>query len=100
MRRPNTKVRFSSAGVHFFDRASGWNVLLEEVVPPQGIWARAPRQISIALTNRCDLACAYCYAPKSRDELGAEMVKGWLQEFDQNGAIGVGFGGGEPTLHP
>lgn len=100
MRRPNTKVRFSSAGAHFFDRDSGWNVFLEEIDPPQESWARAPRQISIALTNRCDLACAYCYAPKSRDELGTEIVKGWLQEFDHNGAIGVGFGGGEPTLHP
>mgnify|MGYP000873490567 CR=1 FL=1 len=99
MRHSPTKVRLSPAGVHFFDRSSGWNVLLEEVAPPKESWARAPRQVSIALTNRCDLACAYCYAPKSRDELNCKTLKGWLEEFDQNGAIGVGFGGGEPTLH-
>ncbi|MDO8541832.1 MAG: radical SAM protein [Opitutaceae bacterium] len=93
-------MRFSSAGAHFFDRVSGWNVLVDESVPPKESWARAPRQVSIALTNRCDLACAYCYAPKSREELNSETVKGWLEELDQNGAIGVGFGGGEPTLHP
>ncbi|PMR75394.1 radical SAM protein [Billgrantia endophytica] len=54
----------------------------------------------MALTNRCDLACAHCYAPKSRDALRFDIVTQWLAELDSLGAFGVGFGGGEPTLYP
>lgn len=100
MRRLNAKLRFSAAGTHLSDRRSGWNVLLDEIVAPPEVWARSPRQVSIALTNRCDLACEFCYAPKSRAQLAANEVKIWLKELDENAAIGVGFGGGEPTLHP
>jgi MoaA/NifB/PqqE/SkfB family radical SAM enzyme len=56
--------------------------------------------VSIALTNRCDLACAHCFAPKSCDELPYESVTRWLVELNAHGALGVGFGGGEPTLYP
>jgi len=86
--------------VHLFDVATGINVLLDEVsVDPQE-WDQAPRQVSIALTNACDLACPYCYAPKLKARLDAARVVGWLRELDSNGCLGVGFGGGEPTLFP
>jgi pyruvate-formate lyase-activating enzyme len=98
--RQRWKQRFSSAGLHLFDRTTGLNVLLDEIRAPASLWSRAPRQVSIALTNRCDLACAHCYAAKSRDQLRAHFVTRWLSELDENGALGVGFGGGEPTLHP
>ena len=93
------KQRCSPAGLHLFDRSTGLNILLDEVPIPASLYSRAPRQVSIALTNRCDLACAHCYAPKSRDELRCDMVTSWLSELDANGALGVGFGGGEPALH-
>jgi MoaA/NifB/PqqE/SkfB family radical SAM enzyme len=99
-RRRQWKQRFSGAGVHLFDRKTGLNVLFDEIAVPAALHSRAPRQISIALTNRCDLACAHCYAPKSRDELRFDTVTRWLAEFDVAGTLGVGFGGGEPTLHP
>lgn len=67
---------------------------------PAREWARAPRYISIALTNACDLRCTYCYAPKRAARLDTEVLKGWLLELDANDCLGVGFGGGEPTLHP
>lgn len=92
--------RLSTAGVHLFDRSTGLNVLLDEISVPIALHTRAPRQVSIALTNRCDLACAHCYAPKSRDELRFDTVTRWLAELDAAGTFGVGFGGGEPTLHP
>ncbi len=60
----------------------------------------SPRQISIALTNVCDLHCRYCYAPKHKASLHADQVLGWLKELDAEGCLGIGFGGGEPTLHP
>jgi len=94
------KVRYGSAGVHVFDRNSGLNVLIDEINVPSSLHSRAPRHVSIALTNRCDLACAHCFAPKSRDELPFDTVTRWLNELDANGTLGVGFGGGEPTLYP
>jgi MoaA/NifB/PqqE/SkfB family radical SAM enzyme len=59
----------------------------------------APRQVSIALTNTCDLACPHCYAPKNPAALEFGRVASWLEELDTNGCLGVGFGGGEPTLY-
>ncbi|WP_103791144.1 radical SAM protein [Xanthomonas citri] len=53
-----------------------------------------------SLTNVCDLHCAYCYAPKHKASLHTDQVLGWLKELDTEGCLGIGFGGGEPTLHP
>ena len=94
------KLRRGPSGLHLFNRTTGLNILFDEISVPISLHTRAPRQISIALTNRCDLACAHCYAPKSRDELRSDPVTRWLAEFDAAGTLGVGFGGGEPTLHP
>jgi MoaA/NifB/PqqE/SkfB family radical SAM enzyme len=55
--------------------------------------------VSISLTNLCDLQCPYCFAPKNSAALNIERVTGWLDELDANGCLGVGFGGGEPTLY-
>ncbi|MFF7400035.1 radical SAM protein [Achromobacter sp. NPDC008082] len=94
------KSRIGPNGVHLFDRISGLNVLLDELLAEEAVWSIAPRQVSIALTNVCDLHCAYCYAPKFKASLSTEQVLGWLKELDTEGCLGVGFGGGEPTLHP
>jgi len=94
------KLRGGPAGLHLFNRATGLNVLLNEIPVPASLHSRAPRQISIALTNRCDLACTHCYAPKSRDEPRFETITRWLVELDAHGTLGIGFGGGEPTLYP
>ncbi|MDC7712384.1 radical SAM protein [Vogesella indigofera] len=94
------KSRIGPNGVHLFDRLSGMNVLLDEFRPKEAVWSMSPRQVSIALTNVCDLHCAYCYAPKHKASLHTDQVIGWLKELDTEGCLGVGFGGGEPTLHP
>jgi pyruvate-formate lyase-activating enzyme len=93
----NFKIRCDRAGVHAFDRSSGLNILLDKVIVPQSEWAAAPRHLAVALTNACDLHCAYCYAPKHRAVLDPGRVLGWLHEADSAGCLGVGFGGGEPT---
>ncbi|SOE32498.1 radical SAM protein [Streptomyces sp. OK228] len=93
------KVRMSEAGVHFFDRLSGLNVLLDEVKVPAERVSRAPRYLSVALTNACELRCAYCYAPKHASSLDVDRVVAWAAELDAAGCLGVGFGGGEPTAH-
>ncbi|MFJ4445045.1 radical SAM protein [Pseudomonas sp. NPDC089422] len=94
------KSRYGPNGVHFFDRISGLNLLLDELRPEEAVWSTSPRQVSIALTNVCDLHCAYCYAPKHKATLHTDQMLGWLKELDTEGCLGVGFGGGEPTLHP
>lgn len=93
------KIRLSAAVVHLFDRVSGMNVLLDEVPVPAEQFSRAPRYLSVALTNACELQCAYCYAPKHAAALGRERVLGWAVELDAAGCLGVGFGGGEPTAY-
>jgi len=94
-----SKVRLSEAGVHVFDRVSGLNVLFDEVKVPAGQVSRAPRYLSVALTNACELRCAYCYAPKHAAVLDAGRVAAWAAELDGAGCLGVGFGGGEPTAY-
>lgn len=94
-----SKVRLSDAGVHVFDRVSGLNVLLDEVKVPTRQVSRAPRYLSVALTNACELRCAYCYAPKHAAALDAGRVAAWAAELDAAGCLGVGFGGGEPTAY-
>ena len=98
--QPHFKIRAGPCGIHVFNRMTGLNLLLDEVQVAPALWARAPRQVSIALTNACDLACSYCFAPKEPAVLDFEEVIDWLNELDANGCLGVGLGGGEPTLYP
>jgi|SRR4028118_450228 pyruvate-formate lyase-activating enzyme len=96
----NLKFRVGPGGLHLFNRNTGMNLLIDEVSLPPSMWSTAPRQVSIALTNACDLTCSHCYAPKNPAVLDFEQLTGWLTDLDVNGCIGVGFGGGEPTLYP
>jgi pyruvate-formate lyase-activating enzyme len=93
------KIRTGPDGVHLFDRSSGLNVLFDEALVSKNRWSRAPRQVSIALTNACDLTCEYCYAPKHPAVLNIDRIVDWARELDTEGCLGVGFGGGEPTLY-
>ena len=93
------KIRRGPSGIHIFYRDSGANVLLDELRVPPKYWSPAPRQVSVALTNACELSCPYCYAPKKPAALDFEQLKGWLAELDANGCLGIGLGGGEPTLY-
>jgi MoaA/NifB/PqqE/SkfB family radical SAM enzyme len=92
------KFRRGPDGAHFFDRDSGLNILLDEVEFAPEDWSCAPRFVSFAITNQCDLKCHFCYAPKQRLQLNHDDVLRWCSELDANGCLGVGFGGGEPTL--
>ncbi len=96
----NLKTRVGPDGIHFFNRDSGINLLVDEIRFPKSLWSPAPRHVSIALTNACDLKCLHCYAPKNSEILDFDRLTTWLTELDTNGCVGVGFGGGEPTLYP
>ena len=92
--RSGLKVRPGPSGLLFSDRVAGLNVLVDEFIPPESTWSRAPRQVSVALTNVCDLSCPHCYAAKGRDTLDFNHLTKWLNELDVNGCVGVGLGGG------
>ncbi|MCG8097108.1 MAG: radical SAM protein [Candidatus Thiodiazotropha endolucinida] len=94
------KSRCGPDGLHLFNRETGINILIDEAKIPDDRWAQAPRQVSIALTNTCDLLCPHCYAPKHKAKLDFDLLISWLRTLDLNGCIGIGFGGGEPTLYP
>lgn len=93
------RIREGPSGLHIFDRISGLNILLDESQIPRERWSLAPRQVSIALTNACDLKCSFCYVKKGNVSLNFEKIKAWIRELDDNGCHGIGFGGGEPTLY-
>ena len=86
--------------MHLFDRESGLNVLFDEVKVPSRWHTPFPRFMSMALTNACDLRCSFCYAPKFTARLDSRAAVTWAAELDKGGCLGLGFGGGEPTLHP
>ena len=92
------QMRTGPAGIHLFHRATGLNVLIDDVKVSSSLWSAAPRAVSVALTNACDLHCAYCYAPKTPACLDADLLIAWIDELNADGCLGVGFGGGEPTL--
>jgi MoaA/NifB/PqqE/SkfB family radical SAM enzyme len=92
------KVRKESRGLHFYDRITGLHILADEVRIPGEDQDEGPEVISIAVTNVCDLSCAFCYAPKSRHALSVPEIIHWCRELDQLGTLEVAFGGGEPTL--
>jgi MoaA/NifB/PqqE/SkfB family radical SAM enzyme len=94
------RVRKEKSGIHLFNRSNGLHILLDEYENKLQEIDKAPRTVSIALTNRCDLKCHFCYAPKSKFELEFDYIKKLATELDSLGALELTLGGGEPTLHP
>ncbi len=93
------KFRVESGGYHFYDRVTGLHILMNEVSPAKEDWSPAPSLVSVALTNVCDLACHFCYAPKSTDQLSFNRLLDWCKELDKLGVLEVAFGGGDPTFY-
>lgn len=83
-----------------FDRDSGLNILCDGPETAH-LRQRAPRVIQFGITNRCNLACAFC----SRDLTASsnwtfETAFSILAELAQAGVLEVAFGGGEPWAFP
>ena len=94
------QYRYTKQGVHLFDRRSGTNILMDEFSCSDKILSVAPANVSIALTNKCNRSCKHCFAPKSDALLECTDVCSWIDDLNENGCLGVGFGGGEPLLYP
>lgn len=89
-------VRNDLDGVLLFDKATGLNVLLDENKTSKV--DLAPRHVSIALTESCNLKCNQCYINHSSHSLSYEDVVSWIDALSENGCLSIGLGGGEPTL--
>jgi MoaA/NifB/PqqE/SkfB family radical SAM enzyme len=62
---------------------------------------RAPLNVQISLTERCDALCPYCPAPfRPHRELDTATWLAVVDDLAGMGAARVGFGGGEPLLRP
>ncbi|MEM2969305.1 MAG: radical SAM protein, partial [Candidatus Bathyarchaeia archaeon] len=62
----------------------------------------APLFAQIALTDKCNLKCWFCYSMSSPDrtlEWDFDELKQLLMFLDKWGVFGVSFGGGEPFLY-
>jgi SynChlorMet cassette radical SAM/SPASM protein ScmE len=61
---------------------------------------RNPQTAELAITNRCNLRCKYCYYFASPSDVGADLpTKEWLQFIDEMGkcsVMNVILAGGEP----
>ncbi len=64
---------------------------------------RAPIEVSLELTRRCNLNCLHCYANgglPNRNELSTIEIKDLLEQLNDIRVFRVFLGGGEPFLHP
>ena len=65
----------------------------------------APLYIDMGITQRCNIACEYCYyaVPENqkKDTIPTESLIRFLQEAAEVGVRAIGFlGDGEPMIHP
>lgn len=95
-------------------------VYLNEV-PPERKWGQSNfslddpnhypfEDLVISLSDRCNLACSYCFNAGSRKHrldqgkqlrrIDRQTVKKLCRDFCEKGGTGVVFSGGEPTLNP
>jgi len=71
-----------------------------ETIPPFSIKPSAPYRMDLAITYRCNNACAHCYNARERSypELSTEQWRPILDQLWHIGIPHVVFTGGEPTL--
>ena len=83
-----------------FQRETGTNQLIQSR-RTAGLRQRAPRFLHVALTNACNMDCAFCYRPRQAPSLWS--LDDLLQLAHRAAAWGVlelTFGGGEPLVFP
>ena len=87
-------------GLFIYDRNTGLCLFTSDMQSKS--WMK-PLFAQVALTDRCNLSCWFCYNQSSPDS-GSEWELGSLKRLidflDSWGVLGVSFGGGEPFLYP
>lgn len=84
----------------YFERESGVQVRLRGPAYASER-RRAPAFVQIGLTNRCNMACSFCFRDKSLASTWthAELLD-WAKQLDALGVLELGFGQGEPLAFP
>ena len=87
-------------GLFIYDRSTGLCLFTPDMRSKS--WMK-PLYAQVALTDRCNLSCWFCYNQSSLDgglewELGG--LKRLIDFLDSWGLLGVSFGGGEPFVYP
>ena len=84
----------------YFERESGVQVRLRGPAYASER-RRAPAFVQIGLTNRCNMACSFCFRDKSLPSTWthAELLD-WAKRLDALGVLELGFGQGEPLVFP
>ncbi len=54
--------------------------------------------LTLHLTNRCNLACRYCYAPAGNEDMSLETAAAAIERCAEGPNCGIIFFGGEPLL--
>jgi radical SAM protein with 4Fe4S-binding SPASM domain len=86
-----------------FNATSGFFARVEDPGSPEPFWAEhGPELLDVAITNRCDRGCPFCY--RRSDENGSHMAVGdYRRVIEQARAmhvVQVALGGGNPNQHP
>jgi molybdenum cofactor biosynthesis enzyme MoaA len=93
------KLRTEPLGHHYFDRKTGLHFLLDEFETSVAEYSIAPRTLSLAVTNECNLNCSFCHVEKGQTSLSVDTIIKLCKEFDRLGTFDVAIGGGEPLMH-
>jgi len=94
------RVLSTPEGTYVHDRGTGLCLFTSDV--KSEVW-NAPLYAQIALTEKCDRQCWFCYAsssPEGGSEFQVDELKDLIAFLDRWGVLGVAFGGGEPFLYP
>lgn len=93
------KLRIEPLGLHYYDRKTGLHFLLDEIETSVTEYSIAPRTLSLAITNKCNLNCSFCHIEKGKTSLSVDTIIKLCKEFDRLGTFDIAIGGGEPLLH-
>jgi MoaA/NifB/PqqE/SkfB family radical SAM enzyme len=87
-------------GLFIHDRDSGLCIFTPEI--RSKTWVK-PLYAQIAITEKCNLHCPFCYlssSPNKKKMWNVEELMGLVKFLDSYGLLGVALGGGEPFMHP
>ena len=71
--------------------------------PPSVELVHRLENVSLEITNQCNLQCKHCYADsgkKREDELTVSEIRRLIDELADMGVLSLTFTGGEPLMHP
>lgn len=95
---PGWRLRSEQRGVLCFHRASGLNVLFDEIrTRPLD---RFPRYVQLSLLDACNLRCAFCYASKAGQRWDRDELLQLAKKLDAWGVLELALAGGEPFAYP